>query len=171
MLFTDSWWAHALGWGAVATGLSGAVLITALLIGPYGFLSDYPDDIQRRAPVPTRRQRITGLIGGLAFVVVLFASIVLVVMSWGWSHPDAGFVEFGLMALVVMVLFALFDLVIIDWLIICTWRPQRLVFPGTENCAGWGDYLFHVKEQLAARGIALLLGSSVVIGLLAMWIS
>lgn len=81
MLFTDSWWAHALGWGAVATCLSGVVLIAALLIGLYGFLSDYPADIQHGSPEPTRRQRAAGLTSGLVFVVVLFVSITLVVLS------------------------------------------------------------------------------------------
>lgn len=42
------------------------MLIAALLIGLYGFLSDYPADIQHGAPEPTRRQRVQCCDGLLA---------------------------------------------------------------------------------------------------------
>lgn len=50
-------------------------------------------------------------------------------------------------------LFAVLDILIVDWLIICTLRPRRLVYPGTEDCAGWHDYGFHVREQLRTRAV------------------
>lgn len=68
------------------------------------------------------------------------------------------------MALVAVLLFALVDIVIIDWLIICTWRPAAIVFPGTEHCARWRDYGFHVRAQFELRGVLVLLISSAVIG-------
>ena len=40
------------------------------------------------------------------------------------------------------------DLLIVDWLIVCTIRPKVIVPPGTENCAGWKDYGFHFKGFL-----------------------
>ncbi len=70
------------------------------------------------------------------------------------------------MALLVSTLFAMFDILVIDWLIICTLRPRRLVYPGTENCAGWGDYGFHAREQLRPRALAVFVGSSAVVGLI-----
>lgn len=54
----------------------------------------------------------------------------------------------------------------VDWLMICTWRPRRLVYPGTEDCAGWGDYGFHLREQLRPRAVAVLVGASAIIGLI-----
>ena len=75
------------------------------------------------------------------------------------------------MTFAVAVMFALFDMFIIDWLVICTWRPQRLVFPGTEDCAGWRDYGFHVKEQLRPRGILALVIPSLLLGLIVFWLA
>ena len=37
------------------------------------------------------------------------------------------------------------DLLIVDWLIVCTIRPNVIVPSGTEHCAGWKDYGFHFK--------------------------
>ncbi len=88
-------------------------------------------------------------------------------MAWGLSHPDASFPELSLMTLVVSVMFALFDIVIVDWLVVCTWRPARIVFPGTGNCAGWRDHRFHVMDQLSPRGITALVGISLVLGAVA----
>lgn len=75
------------------------------------------------------------------------------------------------MALVIATLFAIFDIVVIDWLIICTWRPRRLVYPGTEDCAGWRDYGFHVKEQLRPRALLVLLAASSAIGAVVWWLT
>lgn len=160
------WWAHSFGLGSLAALACGAVLIAVEFIAPYAFLNDYPADIRERAPKPTPMQRRTGNIGGLVFVLTLFAGVSSVVWAWGATHPDAGFVELALMALVVFVLFAIFDIVVIDWLIICTVRPRRLVYPGTEHCAGWRDYRFHVEEQLRPRAVLVLMGASSLIGLL-----
>ena len=33
-------------------------------------------------------------------------------------------------------------------LIVCTLRPKWVVLPGTEGCAGYGDYFFHFKGFL-----------------------
>ena len=40
------------------------------------------------------------------------------------------------------------DLLIVDWLIVCTIRPNVIVPSGTEHCAGWKDYGFHFKGFL-----------------------
>ncbi len=169
MTITAEWWSHALGWGSVAAVASGLVLAAVLFLAPYAFLDDYPADIRECAPRPTPAQKRAGTIGGIVFLIVLIAGLGGVVAAWGTAHPDAGFLDLALMALVVMGLFVVLDIVVIDWLIICTWRPRRLVYPGTEDCEGWSDYAFHVREQCRPRAIAVLLAISALIGLLAWW--
>lgn len=71
-----SWWSHTLGFGLLATLVSGAVLIATIFALPYAFLSDYPDDIRANAPAPTHGHRRAGLVGGLIFVTILFGSII-----------------------------------------------------------------------------------------------
>ncbi|WP_313547271.1 hypothetical protein, partial [Corynebacterium sp.] len=111
----------------------------------------YPEDIHQAAPSPTAGQKRAGLISGIVFVIVLFSSITGVVWAWGAQHAEASFLELALMTFVLSVMFALFDLVIIDWLIICTWRPKAMVYPGTEDCAGWRDYGFTSKNYCSPK--------------------
>lgn len=165
-----AWWGHALGFGTLAALVCGAFLLAIEFLAPYAFIDDYPDDVREEAPEPTRAEKRSGLIGGIVFVVVLFACVAAVVVGWAARTDTAGILELSLMALVVSTLFAIFDIVVIDWLVICTWRPRRLVYPGTEECAGWGDYLFHVREQLRPRALAVLVLSSAAIGALAWWL-
>lgn len=54
---------------------------------------------------------------------------------------------------------------------ICTRRPRRLVYPGTEDCAGCRGYGFHVKEQLRPHAVLVLLVTSAAIGLVAWWLT
>lgn len=165
------WWGHTLSYGSIAVLFSGAVLLAVLFLTPYALIDDYPEDIHEAAPAPTPGQKCAGLSSGIAFVIVLFASITGVVWAWGAQHPEASYLELALMTFILSVMFALFDLIIIDWLIICTWRPKALVYPGTEDCAGWRDYGFHVKEQLQPKALLVLVGASVVIGLLVWWLT
>ncbi len=165
------WWGHALTYGSIAVLLSGAMLLVVLFLTPDALIDDYPEDIRQAAPSPTAGQKRAGLISGIVFVIVLFSSITGVVWAWGAQHPQASYLELALMTFVLSVMFALFDLIIIDWLIICTWRPKALVYPGTEDCAGWRDYGFHVKEQLQPKALLVLVGASSVIGLLVWWLT
>ncbi|MGO1539248.1 MAG: hypothetical protein ACTHZ9_08075 [Leucobacter sp.] len=163
-MFGADWWAHALIWGGVASVGVGAVLTTVLMVTPYAFFSDYPEDIRRAAEDPTPRQRRAGLVGGIVFLVALLASLGAVVVSWGVAHPQAGFFELVLMAFVAIMLFVAVDLIVVDWLIICTWMPRAIVLPGTEECAGWRDYGYHFREQFRFRGLFVLLIGSVLLG-------
>lgn len=165
------WWGHALTYGSSAVLLSGAMLLVVLFLTPDALIDDYPEDIRQAAPSPTAGQKRAGLISGIVFVIVLFSSITGVVWAWGAQHPQASYLELALMTFVLSVMFALFDLIIIDWLIICTWRPKALVYPGTEDCAGWRDYGFHVKEQLQPKALLVLVGASSVIGPLVWWLT
>ncbi|MGO1645468.1 hypothetical protein [Corynebacterium casei] len=165
------WWGHALTYGSIAVLLSGAMLLVVLFLTPDALIDDYPEDIRQAAPSPTAGQKRAGLISGIVFVIVLFSSITGVVWAWGAQHPQASYLELALMTFVLSVMFALFDLIIIDWLIICTWRPKALVYPGTEDCAGWRDYGFHVKEQLQPKALLVLVGASSVVGLLVWWLT
>ena len=165
------WWGHSLTYGSIAVLLSGAMLLVDLFLTPDALIDDYPEDIRQAAPSPTAGQKRAGLISGIVFVIILFSSITGVVWAWGAQHPQVSYLELALMTFVLSVMFALFDLIIIDWLIIFTWRPKALVYPGTEDCAGWRDYGFHVKEQLQPKALLVLVGASSVVGLLVWWLT
>lgn len=166
-MFGVDWWAHGLLWGSVAALGAGAVLVAALFVAPYAFFNDYPEDVRSAATPPTARDRKIGLAVGLIFFVTLLGSIGAVVFTWGAANPGASFVELALLTLVAILLFVIVDIVLIDWLLICTLRPRAIVLDGTEDCAGWRDYGFHVREQFNLRGTSVLIIFSLVVGGLA----
>lgn len=167
----SEWWAHVLTWGSAAVLLSGATLVTVMFIAPYAFLKDYPGDIRERAPKPSRAQQRAGRWGSAGFLLVLIGTIGGTVYGWGAVRPGVGYPELALMALALNVMFALLDVIVVDWLIICTVRPGRLIYPGTEDCTGWSDYRFHLAEQLRPVGVGVLIAGSAGIGLVAWWLS
>ena len=57
----------------------------------------------------------------------------------------------------------LFDLLLLDILMFCTWTPSFVVIPGTEGFAGYKDISLHLKGH--ARGF---IGILVFAGLLAL---
>lgn len=68
--------------------------------------------------------------------------------------------------LALFISFHLFDLVVVDWLILCFWTPWFFVVPGTEGHPGYKNYRFHLLA--AIRGLWFVVaGSLVVTGLVA----
>jgi len=149
------WWAHALGWSAAGSLAAGLVLVAVVPLAPYGFLHDFPEDVQEAAAEPTPAQRRAGAVGGAVFLAVLLAVPVAVPLGWGLTHPGAPWWSLTAMAVVALAVFTAFDTVVVDWLVICRLRPSFLVLPGTEHCAGWSDYRFHLREVLRPRALAL----------------
>ena len=82
------------------------------------------------------------LLGTLVYSTLLFL-----------QHHGGNFRLGFAVALTMEVMMLLIDLFIIDWLIICTLRPRWIIPPGTEDCAGWRDYGFHVKAAVQRKSI------------------
>ena len=40
------------------------------------------------------------------------------------------------------------DLLVMDWLLVCSITPKIVVIEGTEGCKGYKDYMFHFKGFL-----------------------
>lgn len=169
------WWAHVLGWSAAGSAVAAAVLLAVLAYAPYGFLHDFPDDIREAAAPPTPAQRRAGIVGGAVFMLTLLAALATPPITWGLAHPDTSWWSLSAMAVVGLAVFALVDLVIIDWLVICSLRPRVLLLTGTGHCAGWSDYGFHLRETLRPRALALFPLFGAVIGtaswLLTSWLA
>lgn len=130
------------------------ILLLSLRWGRTAFAEDYPPDIRESMPEFTSADRIRGWIFGPSFVLCLLASVAWTAWSWIDAASGRNYFDAYLMALATFVLFALIDLFVVDWLVICWWRPRWVVIPGTESAAGWGDYRFHVRAQLSPKGIA-----------------
>jgi hypothetical protein len=152
------WLIHLFTTGLLTLLAPTAILLVSLRWGRAAFDTDYPPDIQAEMPPFSRRDTVRAWILGPAFILTLLGACFYTAWSWLDADPARTYLDAFGMAFGTFALFALIDLLIIDWLVICFWRPHWVMIPGTENCAGWGDYAFHVKAQFGPKGIVALIG-------------
>lgn len=147
-----------------------AILLVALRWGREGFRSDYPADIREAMPVGSRGERIRGVVLGSVFLLSLLT--VLTVSTHRYIRDEGGGPATAyVVTLLGTLAFVLVDLVVVDWGVICTWRPSWVVVPGTEDCRGWGDYAFHARELAQTRAVAANLVLPLLPALLAWWLA
>lgn len=116
---------------------------------PFSMLHDYPKDIQAAAAIdkPTKEQEKAakrfGAVGGLIIFVVLLLFGLL-----RFYTEQVSFVQVLIYLFIVAMTWNVVDLLVMDWLIVCTITPKWVVIRGTEDCKGYKDYLFHFKGFL-----------------------
>lgn len=133
---------------ATAMNLSlAAIIFGSLYQNAEIWLQDYPKPIQERyGPKSPEAERLMKL-WAIPFFVVLFGSVL--VANWRLrrtrSHLSrtAAFAN----AYLLFLSFWLFDLTIIDWLIMVRMKPSFAILPGTEDMAEYSDYMFHLRES------------------------
>jgi hypothetical protein len=65
---------------------------------------------------------------------------------------------------ITLLVFNLFDLIILDWLFFCTIQPRSMVLPGTEGMTAYRDYRFHFIGFL--KGLGFTVVGSLIIAIL-----
>ncbi len=133
-------------------GLVYCVLFTAglLIIGlksPRLMLQDYPKSIVDAAPPKTSIEKKQTIIYGLPFLIN-FIGYPFAIAWYYASQTDLTFAQIYSITWGITQIGNLFDLLILDWLIICFITPKMVVIPGTEGNKGYKDYLFHFKGFL-----------------------
>ncbi|HTM48025.1 MAG TPA: hypothetical protein VL285_05080 [Bryobacteraceae bacterium] len=121
------------------------------------FLGHFPKEIRKIVPPKTaKEQRMSVLLG-----LLIGAPVGAVLL---WRTATLGTDSFGerfAYAFGVLFIFNLVDLVILDWLIVCWFKPRWVILPGTEHVAIPNPYLHHFKEflmgtaGLAVAGLAI----------------
>ena len=140
---------HSLFYGLVLSVLLFGVILAAALL---------QREIPARAGTPeadSRRQRKR-----LAVPVLL--AIVGTLTVAVWTLPSAGLTPgFGTvfaLGFLVAFVFNLFDLLVIDWLLIVAWHPTWFVPPGTDGDAANRTYRFHFMGFLKGLGFCVIAG-------------
>jgi hypothetical protein len=113
-------------------------------IQPPHILGAFSQGDPRDRPAQIGERVAVGHLIGL-LIGVPFASVVL------WRTATVGghsFWERFAYAFGVLFIFNLVDLVILDWLIVCWFRPRWVILPGTEHVVTRNPYLHHFKEFL-----------------------
>jgi len=153
----------ALPYGLALSLLIALVMSLSLAIAPDMWLSDYPPDIREKyGPMSDRAKRFRPMIGVLFFgaVLLIMAASNLRLQALPGTAPR--FTDYLLSNLVTLMVFNLFDLLIVDWLLFVTIQPSVIVLPGTEGMAGYKNYRFHFRAFLIGT-----VGSAVAAGILA----
>lgn len=148
--------------------LSFAFLVIVAIMGitkPRLFLNpeDVPADILAAVPPKTESEKRQAIFAVIPLMLILIAGTMYSTYTF-YMQSQAGFVALFLHALIILVMISASDLIIMDWLILNTWTPKLLVFPGTEGFAGYKDYGFHGRAHLKAAPL-LLFGAVISAGL------
>lgn len=157
------WWNHVVGVGLPLLLIPTAALFVTARWGFAALAGDVPDDVQALLPEFTPAERRRGIVLSTIFLVTLLGSVFVTTWTWIDGVRAEGFLQAYGMAFATFLAFCLIDLVIVDWLVICWWRPSWIVIRGTEQAEEWGDYMFHVREQLSPGGLAAMFGLPAVI--------
>ena len=116
---------------------------------PFSMLHDYPKDIQAAATIekPAKAQEQAakrfGAVGGLFIFGVLLAFGLL-----RFHSEQASFMQVLKYIFIIAMTWNVVDLLVMDWLIVCTVTPAWIVIKGTEGYKGYKDYFFHFKGFL-----------------------
>ena len=153
--------------GTVMCALLTVVIYGSIYIDPLMWISDYPPDI--KAAVGS-----TGTPAGLTVIAATLSAVILFGMIL-WSNKrlrrenggELPFLQAFAHCALLLFFFAVWDLLIFDWLIFVTIQPGFVVIPGTEGLPGYKDYWFHFKECFLGweAWISILVGGLVLAGL------
>ena len=116
---------------------------------PWEMLHDYPEDIKKASTLekPSAKKNAAGKITGALLSLVILGFLICSPL-WQFSGAKASFITIFIYLLVVTMSWNVIDLLIVDFLVLCTITPKFMVFPGTEGCRGYKDYWFHFKGFL-----------------------
>lgn len=153
---------HSLIFGLWLSLLMTAMIGITFWVNPRIWTARAPADIQAAVgPLDDRTRRQRRRFGGLTLLAILALLIFSVMRLQSVASP----LTFGTVFLslfIIVQVWNVIDLVIIDWLLVCTWQLKLFILPGTEGLAGYRDYAFHARGFV--RG---LVGSLIVCAVLA----
>jgi len=149
-----------------------SVLLTIIIYGSLGvnpamWVHDYPPDIQAAVgdvDIPPAQTIIVSVLFFVAVIgVVLYSNAKLRQQNRGELSFLAAFANSAL----ILFFFAVWDLLILDWLIFVIIQPDLVVIPGTEGLAGYKDYFFHFEVSFLGlkQWVSVLVGGLVLAGL------
>ena len=72
-------------------------------------------------------------------------------------------------AFITLLVFNIFDLLVLDWLIFNTLQPKMIILPGTQGMAGYKEYAFHFRGFL--KGLVFCLMGALVSAGIAMLVN
>lgn len=136
--------------GSLISGLLTMIIYGSLYRNAEIWLQDYPPAIQEKYGRPKSPQaKRESILFGIPFFLVLFGGIIR--SNQALKKGNGGHLPFMVAfknAFGLLLFFWVYDVVIVDWLIMMTFKPDFVVLPGTEGMPEYEDYMFHVRTAL-----------------------
>jgi hypothetical protein len=153
--------------GTIMNVLLTIVVYGSIHVNPLFWISDYPPDIQEVVgvvDVPIGQKLIAG---ALSFCIVVGVPLYSNAKLRRRNNGELSFLAAFAHSALLFFYFAVWDLLILDWLIFVTIQPSFIVIPGTEGLAGYKDYWFHFEVSFLSwtQWISMLVGGLVLAGL------
>lgn len=136
--------------GGLFVMLGSIVVLGMMRLNPRLFLNkgDMPADILAAVPPKTAQEKRLGIILGIPFLIAIAAvPFVSTLQFHQQAGSDASLLALFLHAFAILMIFNLFDLIVLDFILFCTITPKFMVVPGTEGLAGYKDYGFHLRQH------------------------
>ena len=141
-------WSRMLIDGLLMSTAATALIFASLRANPRIWLNDFPPDLRRAVPPKSEAEKRQSLRWGLPFLAVLLGGPMLSALALERAVSGTTFLQVFAHAFGVAFTFNLVDLLLIDWLVLCTYTPRAFVIPGTEGMAGYKDYAHHFRGFL-----------------------
>jgi hypothetical protein len=133
---------------ALSFGIGLSLLLTTIttvsgMIAPDMWVSKYPPEIQQKyGSMSPRAARLRPYVALLVFAAALLVPF-LGLFALRAVVDEVPFILAFAFSSGTLLVFNIFDLLILDWLFFCTLKPRLMVLPGTEGMPGYRDYRFH----------------------------
>ena len=153
--------------GTILNLLLTIIVYASIAVNPEMWVGDYPPDIQAavgEVDIPPIQTIVVGvLLFGSVLGVGLYSNARLRKENGGKLSFLVAFAH----SAAIFFFFAVWDLVILDWLLFVTIQPAFVIIPGTEGMAGYKDYYFHFKVSFLAptMWVSILIGGLLMAGL------
>lgn len=132
--------------GLIYCGLTTAALLVIGLKSSRLMLQDYPKSIQNATTPKTKLEKKQTILFGIPFLTVLVGYPLW--FGFSIATGNTGYWTLVEHIYILAMIGNVFDLLVLDWLVICFITPQLIVIPGTEGNTGYKDYLFHFRGFL-----------------------
>lgn len=153
---------NALLFGLALSIILSVVMAISFLIAPDMWIGDYPPDIRAKyGAMSGTAKKARPLIAVLFFGPAILVPALAIGRLRALAPVELGFLEYYLSTFIVLMVFNLFDLLVVDWLVFVYLQPEGMVLPGTEGLPGYKDYGFHFRGFLI--GTVFCLAGSLVI--------
>jgi len=130
---------------------------------PHVFLHDYPEELQKVIQLPQLKNKKAAYTFETIATILIAAFIFWSGIYTYHSNPVSYWIILCHIFIVCMS-WNVFDLIVMDWIIFCTWQPKYIVLPGSEGNKAYKDYKFHFVGFLKGSVISII-GSIVIAGI------